>query len=224
MASYWIGADPGGIGKFGLAFLDNGKLCCNTVSSVDEAVAEILKMGEPLGLGIDAPMWWSSVAGGGRKSDSMLREQYGIHSGTVQSANSLRGSALVGGTLLALIVRQQFPDARITESHPKALLKALGLTRKQFPKQFGISSGWSGNEDEQDAAIAAVCAREGFGGCWKTDLASAKSHCQKVPSSIGTKSKGSLALSAGADVLLLARRSYLRDDGGPRKRHQQDEG
>ena len=172
MTRYWIGADPGGKDKFGLAFLDDGgKLRCMRVSSVDQAVEEISRMDEPLGLGIDAPMWWSSASGGGRQSDAMLREAYGIQSGTVQSANSLRGAALVGGMMLAFRIRQRFSAARITESHPKALLHALGLGRAGFPGRFCISSGWSSNEDEQDAAIAAVCAREGFSGRWTTDLA-----------------------------------------------------
>lgn len=47
----------------------NGELSCTRVSSVDEALQEIVAKGEPLGLGIDAPMWWSSGVGGGRKSD-----------------------------------------------------------------------------------------------------------------------------------------------------------
>ena len=172
MSGYWVGADPGGKDKFGLAFLDDDqRLRSMLVSSVDQAVEEISGKGEPLGLGIDAPMWWSSASGGGRKSDEMLRRKYGIHPGTVQSANSLQGAALVGGMMLAFRVRQRFPDARITESHPKALLHALDLGRTSFPERFGISSGWSNNEDEQDAAIAAVCAREGFSGGWQTDLA-----------------------------------------------------
>ena len=170
---YWVGADPGGKGKFGLAFLDGGgKLSCELVSSVDEAVKAIVDRGEPLALGIDAPMWWSSGEAGGRKVDETLRRVYGIPSGTVQSANSLRGAALVGGALLASRIRDQFPRARIeiTETHPKALLYLPGFGRDSFQRKFEWS-GWSRNEDEQDAAIAAVCAREGFSGNWTTDLA-----------------------------------------------------
>ncbi len=50
-------------------------------------------------------------------------------------------------------------------------MHALELDRGSFPREYHISSGWSGNEDEQDAAIAAVYAREGFNGHWRTDLA-----------------------------------------------------
>ena len=73
--------------------------------------------------------------------------------------------------MLAFRVRQRFPCAKITDAHPKALLHALEFDRDSFPKEYRVSSGWSGNEDEQDAAIAAVCAREGFNGQWRTDLA-----------------------------------------------------
>ena len=172
MAEYWVGADPGGKNKFGLAFLDaSGNLSCTRVSSVDKAFGKIIEKGKLLGLGIDAPMWWSSREGGGRKADKLLRDTYGIHPGKVQSANSLRGAALVGGAMLACRIRQKFSDAKITESHPKAVLYALRLDRSDFPGKFEIHSNWPENEDEQDAAIAAVCAREGFQNAWLTDLA-----------------------------------------------------
>ena len=126
----WVGADPGGKGAFGLAFVDaSGAVRCETVSSVDEAVNTVTAMGKPLGLGIDAPMWWSAAEGGRRRADARLRKRYGISSGTVQSGNSLRGAALIGGALLASRLREAFPSLRITESHPKALLLALESRR-----------------------------------------------------------------------------------------------
>ncbi len=171
MNGYWVGADPGGIRSFGLAFLDvGGGLICGTVSSVDEAAERILARGEPLGLGIDTPMWWATRRGGGRAADEWLRKEYGMLPGTVQSVNSLRGAALVGGAMLAFRVRQTFPSTAITESHPKAVLFALKLSGSDFAQRFGTSTAWN-NEHERDAAIAAVCAREGFEGRWTTDLA-----------------------------------------------------
>ena len=91
MARYWVGADPGGTRSFGLAFVDDcGQLCaCQTVSSVDDAVAAVTSRGKPLGLGIDAPMWWSGKRGGGRRVDQELRDRYRISGGTVQSGNAL---------------------------------------------------------------------------------------------------------------------------------------
>jgi len=107
MRRFWIGADPGGKDAFGLAFLDDaGRLSCETVSSVDQAVQKINSSGEPLGMGIDAPMWWSAREGGGRLVDDSLRKQCKILPRTVQTHNSLKGAALVGGALLASSVRQ----------------------------------------------------------------------------------------------------------------------
>ncbi|MYG42392.1 MAG: DUF429 domain-containing protein, partial [Rhodobacteraceae bacterium] len=126
-----------------------------------------------LGMGIDAPMWWSSKPGGGRKSDDLIRKNV-IEKSTVFSGNSLTGAALIGGMLLALRNREKYPQVKITESHPKALLQTLikketGETtrkelknemtkmRQKFPEMFQISNGWPSNEDEQDAAVASVC-------------------------------------------------------------------
>ena len=181
MLRFWVGADPGGKDAFGLAFVDvSGAVHCKTVSSVDKAIKAITAMGKPLGLGIDAPMWWSAGEGGGRRADARLRKRYGISGGTVQSGNSLRGAALIGGVLLASRLREQFPALRITESHPKALLLALGLDETQFAARFGIEARW-GNEHERDAAIAAVCAREGFEGRWSTDLAKDRDRGEQNP-------------------------------------------
>ena len=179
MNEVWVGADPGGIGRFGLAFVHvSGRLCCATVSSVEEAVNRIIQEGMPLGIGIDAPMWWSASPRAWRCADVRLREQYDLGS-TVQSGNSLRGAALIGGMLLASRIREKFPSVRITESHPKALLGAFGWDESVFPKAF-IRMTWN-NEHERDAAIAAVCAREGLEGRWRTDLAKKRDACEQDP-------------------------------------------
>ena len=184
MSRFWVGADPGGKNNFGLAFLDAAgkQLDCDTVSSVDEAVRQIVRNGAPLGLGIDAPMWWSSREGAGRKADARIRSTYGIPSGTVQSANSLKGAALVGGMMLALQIREIFPDTRITETHPKALLHAFKLDGTGFAGRFKTPTGWC-NDHERDATIGAVCAREGFEGRWTFDLARQRYASEQDPSS-----------------------------------------
>jgi len=43
-----------------------------TLSSVDQAVEQIVLKGSPLGVGIDAPLWWSTRIGAGRKADHLL--------------------------------------------------------------------------------------------------------------------------------------------------------
>ena len=177
----WIGADPGGKEAFGVALVDgSGKTRCKTVSSVQEAVEWIKEAGTPLGVGIDAPMWWSAAEGGGRRADERLRRAYKIHPGTVQSVNSLKGAAIVGGALLASRTREAFPRVRITESHPKALLKALRLDDAAFARRFGIDNAWS-DEHQRDAVIAAVCAREGFCGRWQVDLSKDRSKLEQNP-------------------------------------------
>ena len=181
MNQHWVGADPGGKGNFGLAFLDgSGGVRCCTVSSVYEAAEVIVERGEPLGIGIDAPMWWSARSGGGRRADRWIRKNYGIASGTVQSANSLQGAVLIGGVLLAQKVREVFPSTPITESHPKALLLAYGQSGEQFAEQHEVSTDWK-NEHERDAVIAAVCAREGFEKRWSKDLAEARDRFEQDP-------------------------------------------
>ena len=149
-------------------------------SSVDEAVKAIAAAGTPLGVGIDAPMWWwSAISGGGRKTDARLRKAYGIHPGTVQSVNSLKGAALVGGALLASRVREAVPGVPITESHSKALLLALGLAYSGFAARFCIRALWN-DLHQRDAA---VCAREGFEGRWPMDLADDRADLEQDPRS-----------------------------------------
>ncbi len=183
LGKVWAGADPGGKKSFGVAVVtESGRARYKTVSSVDEAAKWIGKQGTPLGIGIDAPMWWSSIEGGGRLADAAIRRKYGIQSGTVQSVNSLRGAVVAGGPLLALRLRESFPELPITESHPKALLHALGFDGETFAKRYKIQDMWN-DEHQRDAAIAAVCAREGFQGKWKTNLADSRNPSEQDPRS-----------------------------------------
>ena len=180
----WAGADPGGDGAFGVAVIrESGSTSCSTVSSVGEAVNWITAKGTPLGVGIDSPMWWSAGRGGGRLADKRLRTAYGIPSGTVQSVNSLRGAALAGGLLLASLLRGKFPDVKVTESHPKALLIARSLNPADagaVAAHFGIEKTWC-DDHQRDAAIAAVCARNGFRGKWRVDLADQRCSLEQDP-------------------------------------------
>lgn len=122
----WFGADPGGRLTFGVAVLhEDGTFDTAVVSSADEAMAWY--RGVPMGVGIDAPLWWSSGQSSDRQADRFIRTTYRIASGTVQTANSLKGAVLVQGIMLAQRLRERFPLAPITEAHPKALLKAIGL-------------------------------------------------------------------------------------------------
>ena len=191
MKEIWVGVDPGGLRKFGLAFVDmSGALSCATVSSVDEAVDRIAREGKPLGLGIDAPMWWSTSPLGWRKADCRLRDTYPAAANSVLSINSLRGATLVGGTMLAAKIREWSSDTMITEAHPTVMLHArkfaLDLSGdheirfRRFAERFRINAN-AKNGHERDAAICAVSAREGFRGCWTTDLAEQRHNAEQDP-------------------------------------------
>src|SRR5580704_4518024 len=111
---YWFGADPGGKSKFGVARLsEDGSFTCKCVWGVREALEYMTS--RPWGIGIDCPMWWSSAPSGDRRADKWLRSRK-IASGTVQTTNSLKGSVLVQGMMLAAGARQRFPAVGITEA------------------------------------------------------------------------------------------------------------
>ncbi|MBS0559589.1 MAG: DUF429 domain-containing protein, partial [Proteobacteria bacterium] len=121
----WVGVDPGGANNFGLAFVaPNGAIITHLVSCADEAVSLISV--EPLGVGVDAPLWWSSGRSSDRKADQWIRKTYKISAGTVQTANSLKGAALVQGVMFVARLRERFQNVRVTEAHPKAAAFALG--------------------------------------------------------------------------------------------------
>jgi predicted nuclease with RNAse H fold len=170
----WVGADPGGTNNFGVAVLrEDGTYNTQCVSCAEEAIIWMNEFGCPNGVGIDCPLWWSSGRGGGRKADQWLRDQ-GIPPRTVQSANSLRGAVLMQGIMFAVRLREHHQGVPITEAHPKALLRFLGLSRgpdkwAEVQKAFHLE-GNVPSDHERDAVLAAVAAREGMSGAWSRDL------------------------------------------------------
>lgn len=169
----WVGADPGGEGNFGIAILTEGNQSqTSSVDCADDAIDFVRRHldGTPAGVGVDAPLWWSSGHSGDRKADQWLRKQYKLSGGEVQATNSLRGAALVQAAMFIQRMREIYPAVPVTESHPKALLKALTQGDwKAFAGRFGLITGIS-NDHERDALIAAVSAREGFQQRWHHDL------------------------------------------------------
>jgi predicted nuclease with RNAse H fold len=169
----WIGADPGGSGCFGICLLyADGSAATANVSCADDAVVFVQDhlREKPEGAGVDAPLWWSSGPSGDRRADQWLRKRYGLADGEVQTANSLRGAALVQGVMFVARMREHYPGIPITESHPKALLKACcSGSWKSFAERFRVRCEPAG-EHGRDAVIGAVAAREGFMGRWPNDL------------------------------------------------------
>ena len=171
----WIGVDRGGVGNFGLAILKpDGSCHACSVDYVDGAIdairAEVQSI--PAGVGVDAPLWWCSGSAGLRKANQWIRDKYRLPNRNVQAVNSLWGSVLAQGMMFVARLREVFPQVSITETHPKAVLKALG--RKTWHKYFDAlptDVNLDSKPDHQrDAVISAVAAREGFEGRWKNDL------------------------------------------------------
>ena len=172
----WIGADPGGAGKFGVAVLDSdGSATTALVDCTDEAFAYVLehiREESPQAVGIDAPLWWSSGRSGSRSADLRLKNQYPNRASSVQAINSLWGSVLIQGVLFAHLLRARFPKIGLTEAHPKLVLAAAGRDYWQRILE-GLTSNVTlddPKDDRRDALIAAVAAREGSCGAWPEDL------------------------------------------------------
>ena len=180
--NYYLGFDPGGDRKFGwcacspssdggLQLIAAGN-ASHAKGAFDAALAAVPNNKSPTAAGIDAPLYW--VADGGRRSDSIVRDAIGRagapnRSGTVQHFNSLQGSCVIQGMLLAKLLRSRYPALPVTEAHPKALLWLLGLAStdrpantitaeavcsfegRQFPR--GLS------EHARDAVLGAITAK-----------------------------------------------------------------
>jgi predicted nuclease with RNAse H fold len=172
----WIGVDPGGTRAFGLAMLStSGEVTPFCKSCVD------LVTSRPLGVGVDAPLWWSSGPSSDRKADQWIRRTHRIHSGTVQTANSLRGAALVQGAMFVSRLREKFPGVSVTEAHPKALAIALGGWNGPAIAKLGVI--FPSGEHERDATMAAIAAREGYEGRWTRDLSLERHPSEQDPKS-----------------------------------------
>ncbi len=189
----WFGADPGGVGKFGVALLRaDGTFVTAVVNCASEADQYLNSLSEKIdALGIDAPLWWSSGPRGDRKADVRLRRHYRNLGASVMSLNSLRGAALVQGVMLAELVRRTRPQLPITECHPKALLKAFRLdpsdNAANWPaivSRFALSGPRPESDDERDALIAAVAAGEGANGRWVCDLSKRRSDFEQDPAAV----------------------------------------
>ena len=81
-------------------------------------------------------------------------------------------------------LRERFPAANVTETHPKAVLKALGQSWEDFRRRFDVNTEIDDSrEHERDAIIGAVAAREGFQGRWKSDLSIDRDPSEQDPAS-----------------------------------------
>jgi predicted nuclease with RNAse H fold len=187
LGKIWIGIDPGGVGNFGLAILKaDGSCHACSVDYVDAAIDTIRKQVRfmPAGIGVDAPLWWCSGSAGLRKADQWIRDKYGLPNRNVQAVNSLWGSVLAQGMMFVVRIREVFPDVSVTETHPKAVLKALSRkTWENYFEAMPTDAALDSKPDHlRDAVISAVAAREGFEGRWKKDLIDDRYPSEQNPS------------------------------------------
>lgn len=163
-----LGLDPGGIGNFGWCVADAETnlpikiLATGTANHAQAAITAVKKhlANMPISLnviavGIDSPLFWT--ADGDREADIFVRNAIKAKGaknvyGTVQNVNALRGACLVQGILSARLLRDIYPKIRITESHPKALLKLLEHDLVEYIGRLPAS------EHERDAALGALAA------------------------------------------------------------------
>ena len=160
----------------------DGAVASKRFSCAREAVTWVDEMNvEPLGVGVDAPLWWSSGISGARHADQWLRDRYPKARNSVMFINSIFGGVLIQGFLFAAELRRRFPSVPVTEAHPKLVLHARERLFADLASEFGLRAD-SGildeaNDDRRDAVIAALAAREGFSGNWTRDLARLDSLC-----------------------------------------------
>jgi len=165
---YLVGFDPGGRKAFGWAVIAYATSTpelvasgtCSGARAAFDAARSACGCETPSAVGTDAPLYW--VMGGDRKADRevrrCLREAIGARaaSGTVGAINSLSGACLVEGVQVTRLARLHWPHARITEAHPKALMRMDKETRDFASRFFNQGS----SDHERDAAVAAYAAHK----------------------------------------------------------------
>jgi hypothetical protein len=78
-------------------------------------------------------------------------------------------------------MRELYPNVPVTESHPKALLKAVTEgSWSAFAGRFHVQ-GAPPSEDERDAIVGAVAARETVEGRWTHDLSATRLRSEQDP-------------------------------------------
>lgn len=180
----FLGYDPGGKGKHGVAALEvsnDGVILANpTCEVVEDAEAAWLwlsKFHKILALGIDTLLAWSPR--GGRACDDALRDAYQQNAASVIPQNSLYSSMTINGAIVARrAARHEIP---LFESHPKLLVRTRSrsdpatksiLAHYHQIIKLGSNSLKTGKQadDMADAVVAAWCAAQGFLKRWPTEL------------------------------------------------------
>jgi hypothetical protein len=177
----YLGFDPGGDRKFGVALLKGGCVKTSTVSTVDEAMKWAVNACgalKPKAAGIDTLLHWATCKSGTRPCDERLRARYPEARNSIMSPNSLFGAMAIGGMALALRLRQEWPEILLNETHPKVFLhahekiydatdsKTIENTIIWFKSQKSVSEINIVGEHALDAALSAWSTRDGFAEGW----------------------------------------------------------
>lgn len=149
-----LGFDPGGAGAFGWCIVEDADqpplrvLSCGVARHAKDALHSVIthlpaEM-DVQAAGIDAPLFWT--ASGNRVADKTVRSDIKkcgapFAEGTVQAVNSLRGACLAQGMMLGVLLRNQWRELSITESHPKAYLWLAGSANEnRQPRDIDLAS------------------------------------------------------------------------------------
>jgi len=132
----FVGYDPGGNGKQGVAALDidagrTKSIVVKTLFSAEHVLDWFLKLSPtPQAIGVDTLTNWSTGPSGLRPADRWLREKYPEVAGSVMASNSLYGAMSVNGMAVLKELRDKYSNLVITETHPKVL--HFHLCKQQF--------------------------------------------------------------------------------------------
>ena len=145
--SVYLGFDPGGERKFGVALVSGRSIVTSTVSSVDDAMCWAVRQcgsRQPIAAGIDTLLHWATSKGGWRACDWQLRMKYPSVKKSVMPPNSLFGAMAIGGVALALKIRHTWPQIILNETHPKVLLYAKSGLRydPKCPPTIKVAIQW----------------------------------------------------------------------------------
>ena len=172
----FLGFDPGGKGKFGWIICHEvgGSLqsrpttgladnAWDAMTQVEDALVQLDPHCDSpvLAAGIDAPLMWDERGDkqGRRKVDDILSDALkdnGLKGNPVLALNSLYGSVVVQGSLLARRLSATW-DLVISESHPTVLKRLLRLMESpEWRMAQELTIGL--NDHKKDATLSAISA------------------------------------------------------------------
>ncbi|MDD9810529.1 MAG: hypothetical protein OXU71_02255 [Gammaproteobacteria bacterium] len=176
-AAFFLGYDPGGVNKHGIA---QARICANgtfdgapetraleNAKAVSAWVDDCMEREKVTALGIDTMLAWSVT--GKRACDDALKKQYPSHSRSVIHQNSLYSAMTVNGAMVAM--KAQTFGIPLCESHPKLLLRILDLgdiANRELFERFNMAK--LKNDHAADALVAAWCAAQWHFKRWSIDL------------------------------------------------------